>query len=219
MWICKIRPSAKDTVIGGLCNSCGVSGTGYPVCSKKKGNYTYVNFALFICGSERNKKIFFEKLRKNPRIINLEIMGNHALGEIKEASSNISLYNHNVFHIEPVKADENGYETWTIAAWEKQDIINFIDGLKDTDARILKLYEKNISNLSILTLYPELTINQQKAFELAVKNKYYDIPRGIRLEELAALMGISYSTYQSHLRKAERKMLPFFFENNQRYIS
>ena len=50
---------------------------------------------------------------------------------------------------------------------------------------------------------------------LAIKHSYYDYPRKIELEKLADIMKISYSTYQAHLRKAEKKLLPFFFESSK----
>ena len=53
---------------------------------------------------------------------------------------------------------------------------------------------------------------QKRAVELAIEKGYYEIPRKIELKELADLMGISYSTYQVHLRKAERNLIPHFFE-------
>jgi hypothetical protein len=55
---------------------------------------------------------------------------------------------------------------------------------------------------------PKITVKQRKALELAVHGGYYDYPRKITLEDLAKQMGVSYATYQAHLRKAEQKLLP-----------
>ena len=63
-----------------------------------------------------------------------------------------------------------------------------------------------------MSVNPHLTVKQKKAFELAVNNGYYEYPRKITLSQLASILGISFSTYQKHLRKAEQKILPFFFK-------
>lgn len=44
---------------------------------------------------------------------------------------------------------------------------------------------------------------------LAIQEDYYEIPRGITLEELADRHGISKSTASDHLRKAEKEVLEF----------
>ncbi len=43
-----------------------------------------------------------------------------------------------------------------------------------------------------------------------VESRHY--PKKINMEKLAKMMGISYSTYQAHLKKAESKMLPSIYE-------
>jgi predicted DNA binding protein len=66
-----------------------------------------------------------------------------------------------------------------------------------------------------MTLHPELTDKQKTAIELAIKNGYYEYPRKIELKKLAKIMKVSYSTYQAHLRKAEKSLIPFFFEKSK----
>lgn len=53
-----------------------------------------------------------------------------------------------------------------------------------------------------------LTDKQHEVFELACKYGYYDVPKKITLEELAAQIGISPPTIAEHLRKAEAKLFP-----------
>jgi predicted DNA binding protein len=47
---------------------------------------------------------------------------------------------------------------------------------------------------------------------LAIKNGYYSSPRKINVKELAKISKLSFSTFQVHLRKAEEKLIPYFFE-------
>jgi predicted DNA binding protein len=63
--------------------------------------------------------------------------------------------------------------------------------------------------MGVLAVLPKLTNKQKQALDLAMKYDYYEYPRKIKLEKLAKFMKISLSTYQAHLRKAERKILPF----------
>ena len=53
---------------------------------------------------------------------------------------------------------------------------------------------------------------QKQAIELAIKRGYYTSPRKISLQELAKISKLSFSTFQVHLRKAEEKLIPFYFE-------
>lgn len=52
-----------------------------------------------------------------------------------------------------------------------------------------------------------LTRKQLAAFLAAMQLGYYNLPKWITLEEIAAKQGIKRSTYEEHLRKAELKIL------------
>ncbi|UVE51161.1 helix-turn-helix domain-containing protein [Haloferax larsenii] len=53
----------------------------------------------------------------------------------------------------------------------------------------------------------ELTRRQREVLETAVENGYYDIPRQVSIETLAAELDCSPSTVSEHLRKVESKVL------------
>ena len=61
-------------------------------------------------------------------------------------------------------------------------------------------------------MQPKLTNKQKQAMNLAIKHRYYDYPRKIDVQELAKLSKLSFSTFHAHLRKAEQKLLPYFFD-------
>ncbi|MFC1774989.1 helix-turn-helix domain-containing protein [Nanoarchaeota archaeon] len=56
-----------------------------------------------------------------------------------------------------------------------------------------------------------MTTKQKRAFELAISNGYYDFPKRIDINKLAKMMGVSFSTYRAHLKKAESKLMRFVF--------
>lgn len=58
-----------------------------------------------------------------------------------------------------------------------------------------------------------LTPRQHEALLLAYVNGFYDWPREITGEELAAEMDVSPATFHEHLRSAERKLLSLLFSD------
>ena len=82
---------------------------------------------------------------------------------------------------------------------------------KRYNSKIQYIKEKKIKSISIMRQYPELTEKQRKAIELAIKKGYYEVPRKISVEELAKMAELSFSTFQVHLRKAEKNLIPFYF--------
>jgi predicted DNA binding protein len=61
-------------------------------------------------------------------------------------------------------------------------------------------------------LEERLTDRQLTALRTAYYSGFFDWPRGVDGDELAAMMDISRSTFHQHLRVAERKVLDAFFE-------
>jgi len=53
-----------------------------------------------------------------------------------------------------------------------------------------------------------LTKKQLEAFRLAVESGYYETPRIQRTIQLAERMGVTRTTFEEHLRKAERRVFP-----------
>jgi len=59
---------------------------------------------------------------------------------------------------------------------------------------------------------PDLTARQREVLETAVREGYYDAPRGVSGTELADRFDVSSSTLHQHLRAAESKILGRFFD-------
>ena len=123
------------------------------------------------------------------------------------------IYSKEIIHLAPALISEVGYEVITIGCFKRAPLNKIIKLLqKEKKAKLISIQQKRIRSVSIMKVHPELTDKQKKAMELAIKHGYYHSPRKIDLPTLAKMDGISYSTFQVHLRKAEQKLIPYFFK-------
>ena len=63
------------------------------------------------------------------------------------------------------------------------------------------------TNIWVHGLFSELTPKQREAMLQAHRYGYYSTPRQIKTENIAKGLGLSRSTYEEHLRKAENRIL------------
>ncbi|MFX0117303.1 MAG: helix-turn-helix domain-containing protein [Candidatus Hodarchaeota archaeon] len=63
------------------------------------------------------------------------------------------------------------------------------------------------------TVLQQLTAKQREAVIEAYKSGYYEIPRKINITELAERAGVSTSTFDEHLRKAEQKLMQHILDS------
>lgn len=63
------------------------------------------------------------------------------------------------------------------------------------------------SNVWVHSLFADLTGKQQDALLKAHRHGYYASPRKVGTEDVARSLGISRSTYEEHLRKAENRVM------------
>ena len=82
------------------------------------------------------------------------------------------------------------------------------------DGKLLSIKQEKVQTIAIMTVLPELTELQKRAFELAVQEGYYDYPRKCDLVHLAKTTKVAYSTYQFHLRNAEKKLMPYLYQSH-----
>jgi len=217
MWVSKIKIVGETTLIGGLCKKYGISATGYPLSNTVRGDEILTYFLAFLFCDDNKKAAFLRDLKNHDRIINAELKDHCIIGQMREPIELAEMYQYNIVQVEPVKVSSDGTEVWTVASWNKEELMGFCELMEcKYGSTLLKMREEPISNISVLTIHPELTDSQRRAIYLALEHGYYNIPRDIKLETLAELMGVSYSTFQVHLRKAEKKLLPYFFENSDK---
>lgn len=216
MWVAKVKISGDDVLMGRTCKKYNVSALAYPLSIISDKNDIKAYFTMVLYGSDRDKNDLFKEIKKSKRVQGIEKNGDFIIGSLKESKIVEPMYKHSIIHVDPIIIDKTGYEIWTVGSFNKKDLDIFIDNMEKLfQGEVLKFISKKITNISIMTVHPELTLIQKRAIEIALDNGYYSYPRKIDLQELAKIMDISYSTYHAHLRKAEMKLLPFFFNKDK----
>jgi len=214
MWILKFKAHNEENFLNHLAKKHDLIIYGYPLNSFLKEKRYYVTVAGKVLGEEKNKKRFFQELKKIKQITNLEIHKDFGIMTVEQPSQIKDLYAHEIIYIEPIKVTQDFYQIYNLACWNRKRLEKIIK-LKVPSLKIdiLKFKKEKIENISISRVAPELTKKQMKAFETAFNKGYYEFPRKTELKELAKIRKISISTFQAHLRKAERKIMDFFFEH------
>jgi predicted DNA binding protein len=209
MWVLKLRLSCENFLLGGLARKFNVDLTGYPLGYHKVNNNLYLTSAGLVMGSETNKKSFLNAIKKSPDFSNMEISGDFVVNVSKQPIHMEPVYNPKFIRPVPDFISRDGYHIWEIASWNKEDLQPVIGIAKKYYAgEILKLRKEKLTNISFTSFFSELSVNQKKAFDLAVNEDYYSFPRKTNVHKLAKIMKLSYSTYQEHLRRAEAKLIP-----------
>jgi len=208
MWVAKIKVTSVKTGIGSFADKHHVTLLGYPLRYwKSKGKYTYALVVGNISGTEKNKKAFFKDGLQQGLFTEMELNGDFFIGVMRSLQINDPLYNPQIIWLKPAYISSEGYQIWELASWKKEILQKVIAISRQFQGKLLKLTQEKVGNVSLVGLKPELTAKQQRAYELAVENGYYEYPRNTELKVLAKKMGVAYATYQAHLRKAERALL------------
>lgn len=105
-----------------------------------------------------------------------------------------------------------GFQYWTVASLKKEPLMSLYKRVKNlgpqrATIQLLSLRQGEVNTFTQPAL-AQLTSLQRRALELACQHGYYSYPRRVSLEQLAKLVGIPRTTLQSHLRKAERTIIP-----------
>jgi len=212
MWCCRLAFDGSKALIGSRTLKHKVNVFAFPLSYFYEKNYIILNATGILLGKEKNKKAFIKDFKKADRLVNLELNEDFFIMTIKEPIYAKTIYNKNIIHLAPALIDENGKETINIACFEKKQLSKAIETLeKAFETKVYYIQEKKIKNISVIKQNPELTDKQKQAMSLAIKNGYYEYPRKTSIEELAKLSSLSFSTFHAHLRKAEQKLLPFYF--------
>ena len=209
MWIAKFK-LIHDCMFTNRCVKFGVSLQSIPLTVFRLRGKTYTSSLHHASGEKSSIDAFFADLKKERGVKKMESKGATLFVVEKTGTQAIQFHTPMVFFVKPVLMSSSGYELWEIASWEKAELTKFIGniGRKVGQVQLVKLAQKPIANIFYPRLMPDLTKNQKQALELAIEEGYYQVPRKTGLRALAKLMGLSLSTYQAHLRKAEQKMIP-----------
>lgn len=109
----------------------------------------------------------------------------------------------------------DGHESYHVIVASRDRLDALVDRLRELgDVRVEKVSDVapealNVS-VSVSDLTSHLTERQLTILRRAIQEGYYDSPRRVTAESLAKAFGISRSTLEEHLRKAERSVLENF---------
>ena len=207
MWVAKLRIFNEKNILIQLAKKHRINLTGYPLSYYKEKGKLYLFVSGNIIGDEKNKKLFLNDLQKETK--KLEVKKDFLIALMEQPVEIEAVYDPEIIHIKPVFISSEGYQDWEMASWNREKLGKAISVSKQINGKLLKLKQEKISNISTRSMLPEMTSKQKNAFELALRNGYYEFPRHTELKELAKLSRISLSTYQAHLRKAEKKIMAF----------
>ncbi|MFD1585422.1 bacterio-opsin activator domain-containing protein [Halorientalis brevis] len=113
---------------------------------------------------------------------------------------------------------ENGQARFTVELPQEADAKSLFESLSERYDRVDLVgyheHERPVQTRQEFraSLEDRLTDRQFTALRTAYYSGFFDWPRGVDGDELAAMMDISRSTFHQHLRVAERKVLDAFFE-------
>ena len=211
MWVLKLKIK-HDCTIGSRCEKFKVVSYSIPLGNWQEKDYYFTSERHIIEGDAETIKKFFNDIKKDKKIMNLEISGNTMffVGKGKEKIPS-SFYSQKMFFIKPVFVDKQGYEYWEIASYDRNVLNRFLNNMEKQHYEhidILQFKEVKLNNIYFPAIAPKMTEKQKRAFELAVEEGYYYIPKRTDLKKLSEIMKISLATYQEHLKRAEAKIIP-----------
>ncbi len=214
MWVLKLKIKHECT-IGNRCERFQVFSYSLPLGNWTEKGVNYTSERHTLEGDENKIKEFIKDIERDKRIRNLEVDKNTLffIGKSRDRKIPSSFYSPKMFFTKPVFVDKSGYEFWEVASWNKNILADFLENLekqKDMQLEMLSFRDTKLNDVYFPSIMPQLTEKQKRAFEIAVEQGYYDIPKRIDLKKLARLMNISLATYQEHLKRAEAKIIPKF---------
>lgn len=213
MWCAKMHLEPAGTLISSLAHKHGVSLFGFPL----SYSYTRQGVEVYSAGTliSDTSRIgpFISELRQQKRTLDLEQNGSFILVHYIEPAKARPVYSKDIFHIEPALISEHGKWIIHVASFRKAPLTELGRALqRHYGGRVLSIRKRKLGSVSAMRIQPSLTDRQRMAIDLAVRHGYYNVPRDIDIKGLSALAGLSFSTFQVHLRKAEGKLLPHYLK-------
>ncbi|HZX45493.1 MAG TPA: helix-turn-helix domain-containing protein [Candidatus Nanoarchaeia archaeon] len=204
MWRTKVRLK-HSCLFGDNCKEAKVTCLNMSFNTFKKGDSYFVFHMGTVFGDNYTK--FLALLKKDRRVDYIESDGRTFVVLEKRPEKEIPgmVINNEVIYVKPVKVDEDGYETWELAAIEKEKLMDFINHFKDSE--ILNIEQTKLKDIYFPRLSPNFSQHQRDALELAIEEGYYQFPKKTDLNKLSKIARLSKSTFREHLKRAEMKVL------------
>ncbi|MBI5378208.1 MAG: helix-turn-helix domain-containing protein [Thaumarchaeota archaeon] len=212
MWVTKIvLPHRPGYLLADMMKKYGVTCFGYPVSHFVKKDGLHVITVGTFAGEKTVVEKCVSDLRKDKRMIRLDMYDSFAIAHMVQPREIESLYHPLIIHLNPSVVTARGEYVWELASWDRRILQKVITILKRNpyDGKVAWIKQKKIRNVHVISAAPNLTEKQKFCLNLAIENGYYDYPRRLTLTELARIAKLSYSTYQFHLQNAEKKVMPY----------
>ncbi len=206
MWVGKFKIRHKGCWITPKTLKYDIEEFGYTInVYEEKGAKYHTNIS-WIKGEESEKNKFFKSLKKDKKIIKYKIKGNQLYTLVKLDNAVAHIFDNSLFFVKPIRTCK-GFEYWELGSWNKRRLNQFYQKLKKfANVEILKM-KKEFPNVFIQHFLGNLTGKQAFALENAYKNGYYSYPKKTSIKKLSNQLQIPRTTFQSHLKKAESKIM------------
>jgi predicted DNA binding protein len=215
MWYLKFKVKHSDCIFAPLAEKYGVSIEFYPLSYYRQGGYVYTAAIHNAKGEEKAVRNYLRDLKKVKRVVKMEVskvVFTLTKEKISLGAHYEAIYNPMLFYVTPGHNSSDGFEVWEMASWDRkqlENLIQLIEKAKTTEGfEVLKFEEKNLDDIYILQLFPQLPKKQKEAIEIAYKEGYYRFPRKTNLDKLAKIRKVSKQTFQENLKKAENRLMP-----------
>lgn len=103
--------------------------------------------------------------------------------------------------LDSASSRQDGRIQWNVIAPNNAALKELIDRVEKSGCTV------EMKKISMMKTESELTVAQERVLELAFREGYFDIPRGISLEKLANSLEISKATLDVMLRRGQRKLI------------
>lgn len=130
MWTAKIRFNTKGTLIGEKAVKYNVNIFGFPLSYYRQNKWIIVHITGTILGEKDNIKRFFKELKKEKRVLELELKEDFFIGTIKEPLFSKVAYNKEIIYIAPALISSEGKEIIHIGCFNKKPLIKIANTLK-----------------------------------------------------------------------------------------
>jgi len=219
MWVAKFRLKDEEDIYSPLCEKYRVELYGFPLTNYEKNKKINLLISGTISGNEEDKGVWAEEIKKDKRVKFFErykdfflIQAVHPIS--RELKREIKIfYNREYILVKPVHIGKDGWEEWEVGCLDRKELNKILEvACKFYNGKIVSVKDEKIKSISNLEFSPGFSEKQFEAIKLAFKEGYYSYPHKLTLPELSKKIGKSYSSFQENLRKAENKLVEFFFK-------
>ena len=219
MWVAKFKLRDDEDIFSPLCIKHNVILYAYPISKFERNNKIHLFAPTILSGKEENKNAFIKDLKKDKRIKSVErekdFIFIHSIYPIsRELRKEIEVYYDPIFiKVSPVIVLNDGWEYLEMACPFREELNRLIQvSIKHYKGKLISMKKEKLKRISSLQFSPGLTEKQLEVMKFAYDNGYYSFPRKNSLIQLSKFFGKSYSGFQENLKRAENKIIDFFFK-------